>query len=100
MNTFLANLAATLVDGGTGSDVNIPALSGNDVVHNALNIAYSLGATIAIIVIIIGGITYATSAGESGGITKAKNMILYAVIGLVVIIAAFAVTNFVITRFK
>lgn len=98
MSNFLSKFAATLTDGG--GNVNIPALSGDQVVHNALNIAYSLGATIAIIVIIIGGITYATSGGESAGITKAKNMILYAVVGLIVVIAAFAVTNFVITRFK
>lgn len=98
MNSILSKLAVTLVDGGS-TDVNIPTLSGDQVLHNALNITYSLGATVAIIVIIIGGITYATSAGDSANITKAKNMILYAVIGLGVVIAAFAITNFVIGRF-
>jgi hypothetical protein len=79
---------------------NVPALTGDQVVHNTLNIAYSLGGTIAVIVIIVGGVMYATSGGESAGITKAKNMITYAVVGLAVIIAAFAITNFVISRFK
>jgi len=99
MNNFLTKLAVTLV-GDNNTNVDIPSLSGDDVVRNGLNIAYSLGATIAIIVIIVAGIMYTTSGGESAGITKAKNMILYAVIGLVVIIAAFAITNFVVTSFK
>jgi hypothetical protein len=100
IHTLVAQLAVTLVGGDSGSTVNIPSTPDNQVLHNALNIAYSLGGTVAVIIIIIGGIMYATSGGESAGLTKAKNMILYAVVGLVVILVAFAITNFVIARFK
>jgi len=100
MKDFLSNLAVSLVgDGAGGGAVNIAPLSGQDVLHNGLNIVYFLAGTIAIIVIIVGGITYATAAGNSSSITKAKNMILYSVVGLVVIIAAFAITNFVLGNF-
>jgi len=78
---------------------NIPTLTSAQVVTNTLNIAYFLAGIIAVIVIIIGGIMYTTSAGNSGSVTKAKNMILFSVIGIVVILSAFALTNFVIGRF-
>jgi len=101
MRNFLSNLAVTLVgDGTTGGNVDVPVLTANQVLQNSLNIVYFLAGVIAIIVIIIGGITYATAAGNSSSVTKAKNMILYSVVGLVVIIIAFAITNFVILRFK
>lgn len=50
---------------------------------------------IAIIVIIIGGIMYASSSGDSSGITAAKNTIMYAVIGLVVAFMATAIITLV-----
>jgi len=84
---------------GTGGTVNVPVIGGDEVLRNGLNLAYFLGGTIAVIVIIVAGIMYVTSHGEAGGITKAKNLILYAVVGLVVILSAFAITNFIIGRF-
>ena len=98
MDKLLIQLA---LSAGTGSDqVNIPTISADQVLHNGLNITYFLAGIIAVIVIIIGGITYSTSGGDSSALTKAKNMILYAVVGLVIILSAFVITNFVIGRFK
>ena len=54
---------------------------------------------IAVIKIVIGGIRYATSGGDSTQIQAAKNTILYAVVGLVVAIMAFAIVNFVLGAF-
>ncbi|MBP5656658.1 Ig-like domain-containing protein [Candidatus Saccharibacteria bacterium] len=51
---------------------------------------------IAVIVIVIGGIRYMTSTGEAEKIKGAKHAITYAIIGLVVTLAAFAITEFVI----
>jgi magnesium-transporting ATPase (P-type) len=60
---------------------------------------FILGA-IAVIMIIIGGIRYATSNGESAQIKSAKDTILYSVIGLVVAILAYALVNFIVSAFK
>ncbi len=60
---------------------------------------FVLGA-IAVIVIIIGGIRYATSGGDSGQVKSAKDTILYAVIGLVVAILAYAIVRFIIDNMK
>lgn len=59
---------------------------------------FALGA-IAVIMIIIGGIRYVISGGDSSAVTGAKNTILYAVIGLVVAVLAYAIVNFVISSF-
>lgn len=53
----------------------------------------------AVIMIVIGGIRYATSNGDQNTLTSAKNTILYAVIGLVLAIMAYAIVNFVVVRF-
>lgn len=60
---------------------------------------YVIGA-IAIVMIIIGGLLYVTSSGDSGNITKAKNTIVYSVVGLVVAILAYAIINWVVLLFE
>ena len=54
---------------------------------------------LSVIMIIYGGIIYVISAGDSGRVSKAKNTIMYAIVGLVVALLAYAIVNFVITRF-
>ncbi len=68
-------------------------------VHIVINtLLYILG-VIAVLMIVIGGIRYTTSNGEASGIKSAKDTILYAVIGLIVAILAYAIVNFVVGRF-
>ena len=52
---------------------------------------------VAVIMLIIGGIRYTVSGGDSNAITSAKNTILYAIIGIIVAILAYAIVSFVIT---
>ena len=56
---------------------------------------FILGA-ISVIMIIIGGLRYVISGGDSGAVTAAKNTILYAIVGVIVAILAYAAINFVI----
>ena len=51
---------------------------------------------IAVIMLIIGGIKYVVSGGDSKKVTDAKNTVLYAIIGLIIAFLAFAIVNFVI----
>ena len=98
---LLLQFAAPLLEPGTGpGQVDVPTVTANSVLQNGLNIAYFLAGIIAVIVIIVAGIMYATSSGDQARITKAKNLILYSIAGLVVILSAFVITNFVIGRFR
>lgn len=58
-------------------------------------ILYIVG-IVAVIMLIIGGIRYVVSGGDSKKVTDAKNTVLYAIIGLVICFLAFAIVNFVI----
>lgn len=59
-------------------------------------ILYIVG-IIAVVMLIIGGIKYLLSGGDSKKVTDAKNTVLYAIIGLVVCFLSFAIVNFVIS---
>lgn len=55
----------------------------------------AMASIIAGIALIYGGITYIISTGEASKIQKAKNIIMYALIGLVVSMLAYAIVTFV-----
>jgi hypothetical protein len=59
---------------------------------------FILGA-ISVIMIIIGGLRYVISGGDSSAVSAAKNTILYAIVGVIVAILAYAIINFVIGSF-
>jgi hypothetical protein len=67
---------------------------------NVTNILLFVAGTVSVIFIIVGGIMYATSAGNEQNTQKAKSTITNAVIGLVIAILAFTIVNFVIGVFK
>ena len=46
----------------------------------------------------MGGVGYMTSSGDAGKVKKAKDTILYGVIGLVIVALSFAIVNFVISN--
>lgn len=78
---------------------DVATLTSEAVINNILNTIYFVSGVIAVVMIIVAGFHYVTSAGDSAKITKAKNTITYAVVGIVVILLAFAITWFVIGRF-
>jgi hypothetical protein len=70
----------------------------NFAVKNLINTALYVLAGICVLMIVIGGLRIAISNGEASAITSGKMTILYAVIGLVVAILAYAIVNFVVAH--
>ena len=68
-----------------------------NMVGKILQTVFMIVGIVAVIVIIIGGIMYSISQGDSGKITTAKNTILYAAIGLLVSVLSFAIVTFILT---
>ncbi|MBQ3293808.1 hypothetical protein IJG96_01600 [Candidatus Saccharibacteria bacterium] len=66
------------------------------VIDNVTSTILAVLGFLAVIMLIIGGVKYATSAGDAKAVTDAKNTILYALIGLVIAILSYSIVKFVI----
>lgn len=99
MKTTLLNQLAVGFNNikGSGAQVDIP--TGFTLV-GLLNLVYTVAGMVAVIVIVIGGILYATSDGDSSKLQRAKNSIVYSVVGLIFVIMAASITNFILGQFK
>jgi hypothetical protein len=67
------------------------------VITTIINVVIYVIGLVAVVMIILGGVQYTTSQGEAAKVKKAKDTILYGIIGLVVAILAFAIVNFVLS---
>ena len=70
----------------------------NDIIINVINIILGVVGLIAVVMVILGGISYMTSAGDSSKVKKGKDTILYGIIGLIIVGLAYAIVNFVIAN--
>lgn len=68
-------------------------------VTNVLTTAYIWAGIVCVLIIIIAGYFYVTSNGNAANVKRAKDAIMGAIIGLVVILLAFTATQFIIGRF-
>lgn len=68
------------------------------IIRTVINIFSLVVGVVSVIMIIIGGLKYITSGGDSGNLSGAKNTILYAIIGLVIVALAQVIVRFVLER--
>ncbi len=94
---FLNKIIAITIDVPT--DLQKAPTSLSDVIKNITNVLLWIVGVVAVIVLIIGGLMYITSAGDTEKTKRAKDAILYAVVGIVIAALAYAIVNFVIGRF-
>lgn len=76
--------------------------SGGDfatIVGNVISTLLFILGIAAVIIIIIGGIKFATANGDPGAVKSARNTILYAVVGLIAAILAYVIVQFVTGAF-
>lgn len=81
-------------DGTTGQLTEIPT-----VINNATNILIALIAAFTVAMLIYAGFLYATAAGDSDKVHRANLSLRYSVIGLVIGVLAFVITNNIISAF-
>ena len=73
--------------------------SGQGLFKTITNVLLFIIGAVSVIMLVIGGIRYTISGGDSNQVQGAKNTILYAIVGIIVAILAYAVVNFVISSF-
>ena len=72
----------------------------NGIIKTIVEVLLTAVGAISIIMIVIGGIMFALSSGNAQKAAKARNTVLYAVVGLAVSLFASAIVNFVFNRFN
>lgn len=91
---------------GANLDVNDPNCDSesdavqklNNLIRKVINLLSLVVGIVAVIMIIIGGLRYITSGGSDTGVTSAKNTILYAIIGLIIVALAQLLVRFVLRQ--
>lgn len=94
--------SGTIQDGansakGTSQATDLFGASG--VFSTITNILLFVLGAVSVIMIIIGGLRYVVSGGDSTSVTAAKNTILYAIVGIVIALLAYAIVNFILGTF-
>jgi cytochrome bd-type quinol oxidase subunit 2 len=91
------NLDATQTTGCTVDSATANAEI-NNIIKLVINIFSLIVGLVSVIMIIVGGLKYITSGGESSNISSAKNTIVYAIIGLVIVALAQFIVHFVLGK--
>jgi hypothetical protein len=82
-------------DGCTSQDATAKL---TNLVHTIVNLLSAVVGIVAVIMIIVGGLRYITSGGNDTSVTSAKNTILYAIIGLIIVALAQIIVRFTLNK--
>jgi hypothetical protein len=87
LTSFLADLDLNPIQGSSADTGHLQAI---------VNSVLAIAGAIAVLIVVLAGFRYIISQGNPNDVATAKNAIIYSLIGLVVIICAFAIVNFVV----
>lgn len=90
----LIRFAQVSVDKGE-VDIPQPSLSSGSL-HTVLQIVFAIAGGVALLIIIVAGLRFVLSQGDPNNVSKARNTIIYALVGLIICIAAFSIVTFVL----
>jgi hypothetical protein len=68
----------------------------SSIIKRAINIMLFAVGVLSVVMLIFGGFRYVISGGKKESVTNAKNTILYAIVGLLVAVFAYAIINFIL----
>jgi hypothetical protein len=80
-----------------GADTGLGERDLQDIIVSIINIALSFLGIIAVVVILIGGFTWMTAGGNEDRVDTAKKMIFAGIIGLAIVLSAYAIAQFAIS---
>ncbi|MDP3956900.1 MAG: pilin [bacterium] len=91
--SFLKEIGNVLGWGAVNSGAVAGALTLSQIARNVLNFLLSIVGILGIIMLVIGGIMYLTAAGSEERIETGKKIVVYAIIGIVVALAALVIVS-------
>ena len=98
---FPALANAAILNPGTDNPSEVSAATGGEgslrsLILRMVNYFLTFLGVLAVIMIIYGGVTYVTAAGKDEAVGNAKKIIMYALIGIIIVLLSFAVVNTVL----
>lgn len=90
------DLSQTNCTGNTATSSSTTKI--NDLVKTVINVFSIIVGIVSVIMIIVAGLRYITSGGESSNVSGAKNTIIYAIVGLVIVALAQFIVQFVLDK--
>lgn len=82
------------------TEIGAPRIeANNNTLQDVLGLIYFVAGIVCVIMIVFGGVRYVMSQGEASGVVTAKNTVMYSLVGLLVVLVAAAVTQFIFDRF-
>lgn len=94
--------AINVFQGCSGSASTVCKSQGDEagsMIKIVINVLLMVLGMISVIMVVIGGIRYTTSNGDSSSLKAAKETIIYAVVGLIIAIMSYTIVNFVVSFF-
>lgn len=97
---LIRNFATACTDLGLGNcDTGLPnTVAGSGQLQQILTVVLGIFGAVAVLIIVIAGLKFVTSGGNPQSVSKARSTILYAIIGLIVIIASEAIVAFTLGK--
>jgi hypothetical protein len=74
----------------------LPQPNTANTIPTILNIVFAMSASIALLMIVISGFRYIVAHGDPNATAAAKKGVLYAIVGLVVVMSAYSIVTFVV----
>ncbi|HSW37456.1 MAG TPA: pilin [Candidatus Saccharimonadales bacterium] len=87
---------ATIGNNDSSCDTSGSNIDLSNIAKKVVNIFSVIVGIVAVLMIIYGGFRYITSGGESGNISNAKNTLIYALVGLIIVALAQFIVHFVL----
>jgi len=92
---IIANLSNVCGDSGS---CGLPTTHTDSAIQNVLTIVFGVVGALALLMIVMGGLRYITADGSPEKAAKARDSVIYALVGLTIALIAEAIVNFVINR--
>jgi len=96
---MVATATTQCPDGGGTCDTGLPQVNAtSSSLQSIMQIVIGIAGSIAVVMIVMGGLQFITAQGDPSGVAKARKTLLFAVVGLVVAILAEAIITFVVSK--
>jgi hypothetical protein len=92
-----SELSADALLGGVGGETGLGDEDFDKTVGSLINVALGLLGVIAIVIVLAGGFLWMVAGGNEEKVSKAKRLLIAGVIGLAIILSAYAISSFVLS---